>query len=544
MILGSRTLLLLTLFAACAFARSPQASAQEKVRRNFEIEWEAIEGASLYELKLTRKGESGKKPVLFKTKDTKWSATIKPGTYIMQLRSYDDRGAPGEWAPGTDLEVKLPSVVQSGPHPNEVINATDENSQEVKLKWESVPGAEKYKAMVRATNGSWQAETETSNLNWSPKVPVGEALEWNVTGIDANGQVGDLNANAIPFEVKGPAIHKPSIEKPISKFVREIQWDPSPKAKTYSYELSYRNPKTKKWEQIETEDDITDTKVVLDIARPSGKYRLKVQAKGDRRAPSKMAQIDFETHGGFRDPAALETAIVRDSIVKPTNYYAIASCLITDVQYQAASRDQDQGSGFQAVGGTGRVGLGYQDVESPWGGFGIVDMSGFSIGGQSYTFTSAEAHVTHKLEFGQSGLILFGAGLFSKELPIVIGSVTTGFVGAGKVREIGPHAGFTYWMPINERYGMQTNARAYYTLTGSTTGTASSEKAMSSLSYQLGLLGTYRISKAWMGFAGYAYRKDEAQYESTHASKFNPSGAANTVDLQGHYLNLLMEFSF
>ena len=90
--------------------------AQEKVRRNVEIEWEGVDGASLYEIQITRREEdSNKKTLLFKLKEPKWSATVRPGTYDMQVRSFDDRGAPGDWGPPSELVVKLPAIVP--PHP-------------------------------------------------------------------------------------------------------------------------------------------------------------------------------------------------------------------------------------------------------------------------------------------------------------------------------------------------------------------------------------------------------------------------------------------
>lgn len=542
MILKPRAHPISALLMAMALVYGPiTALAQSKVHRNVEVEWDTVEGASLYEVQVTRKGDSSKKPTRVKTHEAKWEALIKPGLYLMQIRSFDDRGVPGDWSPASELQVKLPSVAQGDPKPGAVIKATGESSEEVGLHWEPVPGAEKYKVNVRSTSGTWATEHETSDSHWDVKVPVGETFEWTVVGMDAKGEVGNPNASATPFEVKGPPLAKPDIQSPLSKYVREVEWSANSKVKKYSYELSYRNPTTKKWDKLEAKSEHAENKLKLDISRPSGRYRLKVQAFGDHREPSKAQQMDFETYGGFRDPAALETAILRDSINKPTNYYAITSYLITDIKYNAKNVDDNSGSSFNAVGGTGRIGLGYQQPQSQWGGFGIVDLSGFTIQGQNFTFASVEGHVTHKLELGQGGLLLAGAGLFSKELPIVKGSNYTGFTGVGRVREIGPHVGFIYWFPLNDRYGLQFNARAYYTFMGSA---SNGQKALSSLSYQYGLLGSYRLAPAWMGYAGYAFRNDIAQYSGATDGSTFANGRSSSIDIQGHYLNLLLEFAF
>jgi hypothetical protein len=538
MILTIRCLLFCFVIAASALSVSlARADEAQRVRRNFEVEWEPVEGASGYELKLTRK-DGSTKPTRIKTKDNKWAATIKPGIYLMQIRSFDDRGAGGEWPPPTELQVKLPSVVQGEPAPHAVIEAGDDTTEEIKLKWEAVPGADKYKVEVHSTTGGWKDEHEVSDPYWNVKVPVGETLEWNVTAIDPKGETGETNAQPIGFEVKGPALAKPNIQKPLSKYIKELEWDPSPKATSYSYELTYRSPKTKKWVKVETKEATDANKLVWNIKRPSGKYRLKVQAHADRRAPSKVQELEFETKGGFKSVDELETARLRDSIVKPTNYYMIASYLFTKINYSATSYEEHDHVTFGALGGTGRVGLGYQDSESKWGGFGIADMSGFTVGGKTFTFAAAEGHLTRKLELGQGGLLLFGTGLFIKELPGVKGNPADGFNGLGKVREIGPHAGFTYWTPISERFGVQVNARAYYTLLGSS---FNGGKVQPSLSYQYGVLGSYRLSANWMGLVGYAYRDDNATFSSVGGFS---KGQSDSIDVQGDYVNFLLEFSF
>lgn len=521
---------------------APSALASSRVRRNVEVDWEPVPGASEYEVQIVRKDDRSKKPTRLKTHEPHWSAVVKPGLYLFQLRSYDERGVPGEWSPPSDLQVKLPSVVMTSPMPGDAIDAEEDDKHEVKFEWEEVPGAHSYKLDVRSTTSTWQVEKEVSDTEFKLDVPVGEKLEWNVTAIDAKDEVGDTNALPQSFETKGPPLPSPDVTKPLSKYVEDMEWAPVPNAKNYNYELDYKDPKSKKWQKIEAKADVTEPKIKWDIKRPSGKYRLKVQARGERRKPSKVATLEFETRGGFRDPASLQTAILRDSITKPTNFYGIASYLITDVSYQSANYDSNQTATFNAVGGTGRIGMGYQDPDSKWGGFGIADLSGFTIQGQTFTFASAEGHLTHKLEFGQGGLLLFGTGLFMKELPIVNGSTTLGFRGLGKVRQIGPHAGFTYWIPITQRLGLQANARLYYTLLGSSAPGPSLKPTMS---YQYGLMGSYRLNQAWMGYAGYAFRKDQAEYGVSPGGNSDASpGEINTINIQGNYLNLILEYSF
>jgi hypothetical protein len=531
-------LILSQLVLVSAFAENPA-----KLRRNVEVEWDRIEGAISYEVQVFRKEDQKKKPLRFKMKEPGWSATIKPGTYLMQIRSVDDRGVAGDWSPASEMTVKLPATIASYPEANSIVTSKEENSQELTFRWEPVPGAVKYKFRARSPSGSWSQEKEISAAAHETSVPVGGFINWEVTAVDDAGDDGDKWDAPLTFELRGPPIKKPVIEKPISKYIKEVKWTAPSFAKNYLYDLQFQNPETRKWEAVEKKTDHVSTSLTLDTSRPSGKYRLQVLAMGDHRPNSPVAKLEFEMMGNFRDPAALENAILRESITKPTNYYVIASYLITQVQYEGRNYDANMKPRFEALGGTGRVGAGYQDPESKWGGFGILDLSGFTIGGDNFQFASLEAHLTRKLELGQGGLLLFGTGLFSKELPVVLGNQTDGLSGIGKVRSLGPHVGFTYWIPVSSRLGLQANARAYYTLLGSAPNGGALQSA---LSLQYGALGSYRLNKSWMGYAGYAYRADTALFEanSSDAQSFASPGQINEVNLQGHYLNLVLEFSF
>jgi hypothetical protein len=443
------------------------------------------------------------------------------------------------------LSVKLPAIIITAPAAGSVVSAKDEKNQDVELQWQPIPGAVKYRVNAKSTTTEWAQEQDVSATSTKLNLPVGQAMEWNVTAIDEAGQLGEVAAENYKFELHGPPLQKPTLTKPFSKFVREVTWETPPYTKNYSYDFKYLNPRTKKWETVEKSDDFKDHKLKMDTTRPSGRYRISVQAHGERRDDSPKVAMEFTMRGGFRDPAALDTAILRDSIVKPTNYYAIASYMLTQINYEATDAETNTKPAFPALGGTGRVGLGYQPPESLYGGFAIVDMSGFIINGKNFKFSSMELHATEKIEFGQKGILLLGAGLFTKELPIVKGTNQFGFSSVGKVRNTGPHAGLTYWLPLNDRYGLQLNGRAYYSLLGSS---ANGQKVDPAFSMQGGILGSYRLNRNWMGYAGYAYRLDQAQYgavdKTRDPSSFASPGEKNTIIIQGHYLNLVLDVSF
>jgi hypothetical protein len=95
---------------------------------------------------------------------------------------------------------------------------------------------------------------------------------------------------------------------------------------------------------------------------------------------------------------------------------------------------------------------------------------------------------------------------------------------------------------------MQTNARAY--LNAMALSTPNGEAAIPAMSLQLSLLGSYRVTRDIVGFAGYSFRQDNASY---YAKSGNPSvagsgaaqaGDVNSISITGHYLNLILEYAF
>ena len=472
-------------------------------------------------------------------------ATIRPGTYQMRIRSYDDRGVPGDWGPAAKLLVKLPSVIISQPQAGAVVAAKEKLQQEVELLWEPIPDAAKYRVTARSTSTEWVGEQDVTTNSVRFKLPVAQTFEWNVTPIDERGQLGEILPDNYKFELRGPALEQAQINKPISKFIRELSWDPPALAHDYTVELKYLNPQSKKWERLVKQDHQIEPKLEIDPLKPTGRYRLSVQAHSQRREDSPKVALDFNRRGGFRDPAALDRALLRDSISKPTNFYVIASYMVTQINYRALDAEANTAPSVTAFGGTGRLGAGYHEPESNLGAFAIADLSGFNIGGKNFHFASLELHGTQKLELGQKGELLFGAGFFSKQLPILKGTPQSGFAGVGKVRNTGPHAGLSYWLPLNDRYGVQLNARVYYSILGSSTN---AQKVDPAFSTQAGVLGSYRINKSTMGFAGYAYRLDQTQYGAVNKlkdpSSYASPGSKNAIIIQGHYLNFVLDISF
>lgn len=234
-----------------------------------------------------------------------------------------------------------------------------------------------------------------------------------------------------------------------------------------------------------------------------------------------------------------------ESIEKPSNWYFIASYLLTSMDYMNANKETNDVK-FNAVGGTGRLGAGYILPERPWGVFGVVDLSGFNIDNKNYTFASSEFHGVWRKFFGTTQLRA-GGGLFYKELPET--SSHNGTFETKKVGMLGPHGGLEVWKPLTPKYGIQANGRLYVNMLG--VSTPNGEGLVPTMSYQFGLMGTMRLKRNMTGFAGYSYRIDNASYKAKAADPTDVNfasvaapGDVNSIRLTGHYLNFILEVGF
>ena len=524
-----------------------QPSYSQQSRRNVNLEWEDVEYASKYQIRLVRKPrpDTSEPPRIFKTTEARWSGPLKPGQYTMELRSLDDRGVPGEWSDPIALTVKVPYPVPLKPVYGKKVLTQENQEYDTKFTWKKISGAQGYKLEVKSLDGSYteskQLDEDESEVEISLK--VAQIYQWRVYALMGNETPGEIPERWQKFALIGAQLKPPELKTPLSKYVQDLTWEPTEYAQSYDC-IVQRKTKTG-WKLMSKVRSHRQTTLPFDLGNPSGDYRLKVQATGKLREKSKISSMDFQVRGGIRSPAALENAQLRDSLERPSHLYYIASYLLTQINYQGVDHELNSGASFNAVGGTGRLGVGYQNANSLWGGFGIVDLSGFDLDGERYTFAAAEIHGTYKQYWGKNQ-ILYGAGVFLKQLPDLRGSESAGFTGLGKIQNYGPHLGVQMWRPITSRLGFQVQARAYVSMFGSA---PNGESVATAVSFQTGVLGTYRLNAQMMGYAGYVYRQDNSLYDASPYSAANPDsfadpGDLNSVKIVGHYLNLKLEYSY
>lgn len=505
--------------------------------RDVSFDWDVIEGATSYEVEI--KIDSSEQAQSYKTQEAVWSGKLKPGKYTMRLRAKDYRKVPGAWSDWSEFNVKLESANIISPTNNTVIKSNSETEQDIAFKWKSVPGSSKYLFILESEDGKIQISQELSKNEYAMKLPVASKYTWKVSAIDPENNTSDGTAIA-NFSVFGKQLEQPKVSKPESSFVRELKWSKSEYAENYDAFLYKYDRTLKKWSRIKAYEKTQTDNIPFEAELSGGKYQLLVKANGRMRPTSSTNKIIFDVKDGDRSPATEYTALVKKSIDRVTGWYGIASYLVTQVKYSGKNSEKNSASDYDAIGGTGRVGVGWFQSENPWGFLTIIDLSGFSISGKTSTYASSEANVVRRFNIGERSELRLQGGISYRELPETIGDPLTSSYQNSSIKYIGPHAGIEYWLSVSPYLGLQFNAHIYRSLFK--VATPNGQSLIPTSSHQIGVLGSYRFTPTFTGLCGLARRTDTISYQAIQNNL--STGSENTAEISGNYLNFFAEWSF
>lgn len=529
--------ILISSFVATAYA-------DVSYRRLVNFEWEAIEGASSYDVELTyiRPDNTPGQKYNFTLKTAEWSGKLTPGKYQMILRALDSRKVPGEWSDPSDFFVGLDPIKITSPSNNSDIQSLNNLEQNVIFSWENVPGADSYEFSLSDSNDKVLATEVLKETKYEFKLPVASQYKWKVKAKTAKGIESDGTSIA-NFTVIGPKIAAPSISKPENTFVRNLNWENAEFTSNNDVALFKFNNEKRKWEKFKIFNDAKESNLSFDSDWTGGKYQVWVRGKSPLRQTSDYSKVTFDVQSGNRSPAAEYTSLVRKSIERFTGWYGIASYLLTVIQYQGVNPESASSVGYNAIGGTGRLGVGWYLPEQKWGFLGIADLSGFTINNKTNTYPSLEGSAVYKDSVGERGEIRIHLGGFYKELPETIGDPFTSTSISSRIKSIGPHIGGEYWYSLSPKFGIQINAHGYLSMLK--VETPNGQALENTFSTQFGFLGSYRLSSRITGLVGYARREDKMAYKAAPtASNFAVEGDVNTSTVIGDYLNFFAEYNF
>lgn len=544
----NRLFLLFLLLYVCEFASAATAL------REINLEWEPIENAKSYEIQIESKTTSNlpntkesklktgaDKIKSFTVKEPAWTGRLSPGAYLMKLRSRDYRQVPGEWSNTSEFSVSLEPIQIKFPKAFAQISSKKNDNEQIKFQWTAPAGAIEFEAILLDENNQELKSIKTKDTFWSLEIPVGANYKFKVKAKDLDGNETE-GFSLVDFKIFGPKLDTPNIERPESVYVRELKWSASEKSERFTYLISRQDPTTKKFFKLIEVNDHTSTSADFDPSWPGGTYKISVKARAKNRPSSDVASRVFEVVDGSRSPASEYNALVKKSIDHSNGWYAIASYLVTQINYSNDYQDSNTKLTYSAVGGTGRIGAGYLSETTPWGFLGILDLSGYTVSKSNVTFASLEASMIYRKNVGTRSEFRFFSGAYYKELPATIGDSFASTTENKNVAVVGPQAGLEYWYSISPKIGFQLNLHGYVPLLKITT--PNDKSIVPSLSYQAGLLGSYRVNQNFTGLIGVARRNDNIKYGAGAPLFGTATSDTNQVDVVGTYFNLLAEYDF
>lgn len=265
--------------------------AQELPLKTIELEWDPVDNAFGYEVRLTPEG--GGKPLLFKTLEPKLTQEVPVGVYALRVRSrhkeVDDVWSP--WSEALRLEVLIKELLPEKPLENEILIAKSDLREEVEFRWTKIEKAKNYVLRI------WDEETKEKPITFVAtknsqrlKLLPGRVYFWTVSFESATQVTYAQKENVSTFTLQGQKLVKPSITEVQPGEVKEFSWIASPKAKAYKTRLLFHYLDESKWRVVK-EDVVAGTNWPVDKLS-AGVYKLEVIATAPRYTNSETSVFE------------------------------------------------------------------------------------------------------------------------------------------------------------------------------------------------------------------------------------------------------------
>lgn len=265
--------------------------AQELPLKTIELEWDPVDNAFGYEVRLTPEG--GGKPLLFKTLEPKLTQEVPVGVYALRVRSrhkeVDDVWS--AWSEALRLEVLIKELLPEKPLENEILIAKSDLREEVEFRWTKIEKAKNYVLRI------WDEETKEKPITFVAtknsqrlKLLPGRVYFWTVSFESATQVTYAQKEIVSTFTLQGQKLVKPSITEVQPGEVKEFSWIASPKAKAYKARLLFHYLDESKWRVVK-EDVVAGTNWPVDKLG-AGVYKLEVIATAPRYTNSETSVFE------------------------------------------------------------------------------------------------------------------------------------------------------------------------------------------------------------------------------------------------------------
>lgn len=277
-------LLLISFFALYCWCEFALASSFNK---KLEFEWDSIEGAIEYEVKLEEKvGTSWKKVLQVKSKKPIFNRDIKPGSYRFSVRTFDDRSVPGPWSDSSDFRLKWDQPeLKVENSVNGAISVSGLKSGSVKLRWTQFTGVSGYVLSVYdAKSGRKIKKINTSKNILSIKLPTGSFYKFEVSAKDMAGELGESGKTTGQYLVLGTKLSSPVAKATKDVYPNGFNFITDNDAKWSVINLSYKGIFEDEFKVIGENEKTSST--AINLPKFPGLFEVRVKSYSSFRMPS------------------------------------------------------------------------------------------------------------------------------------------------------------------------------------------------------------------------------------------------------------------
>lgn len=500
--------------------------------RMIDFEWDEIPGATSYELEI----KSGPDNIQnFKVKSAQWQGNLTPGKYSMRLRSLDHRKVPGTWSPESELLVglELPKVIG----PQEQIEAKD-TEENIKFAWSKVPMAKTYKVVIKSDDGNINMTENTESSDFSTKLPTAKTYVWTVQAV-LDTDVTSEPTNAQKLTLLGPPLPTPTITRPISEYVRDIQWSAS--GDVYIITLRRWVADQKKWKNVKRFKS-QKTSFAFGKDWPGGKYQIVVKSETPLRPTSSQAEMEFQVKTGDRSPAAEQMVLIKRAITRTSHWFMTSGLAVNSLVYTSQSNMLNSRSNYDVNGALTKVSLGYETPWSKWGFNTHYEMASYILDDLK-NFHTLEIAGQYRAYTGPRSDIRLHFGTYYRETPESFWSLESNELTDTQSTRLGLHLGADYRYSFSYRWGVQTGFHIYQQV--STLDSPFGGGIDSPMSTELGLWGIYRVSDRLSTSIGFSTREEIFKYPTPPpvSGTNSPSGVDQSI-LNNTSFGLSADWSF
>lgn len=275
------------LFLSVAGAQEPPAIPHKVL----ELDWEPVEGAEGYEVKLTPVPDGA--PLVFSVKENSIQQDVPTGKYKLQIRSQASIDTYSPWSDAVEIDVANKFTVPLTPADGALVTAVDTKNVPVEFSWSPVEKVKEYTVKVWSESRKdkpWVFTTRSTRklLN----IPPGEIYYWQVFFDSSNSVTYNQNPPLFTFTLQGMMLVRPEITtKVVFGDVKLFTWKKSPGAKEYGVKLYFRYLDETDYSLVR-EEKVAASQLDTQKLLP-GQYKLEVQARAPVRAPSEWAEFEF-----------------------------------------------------------------------------------------------------------------------------------------------------------------------------------------------------------------------------------------------------------